>query len=545
MDEMIKKVVEPLIRANKDMAMELSHHRRVALGVENISESVQSLDEALREMREGRGEVVSERLINEPSNMEMATALVRLESALCEKLDRVLARIDKVERTADKAVSQVESLKREEMVAIGRKVDVLSKRTKEGEIKKSQPVATPREGGSGTSAIVARGLAPLPQRVTNLRGQKVTIVSPTESMESSPIDTDEEDFIKVERKKRRREPEISPEAKRKGDISQSRLRPPTEDSTDTDRVPRNSEGRKKRMKKKKSVAAQVKAAKEGQLKRYADVVKNYNVRMEKLESEGKLTQPLIVSKERSEGVPMSPPSIKRSLGQQVNLAELGIELAACRKLPTAKEVLVVPRKSGDRKKLEEAIRAKGFAVRAPKGMSRPLLVKIYRVDKEIGKDDLGKSIWNQNPELRKLVTEGEWNEQFHPSFVKGRREFEDVIWVARVTEKVREALLKIRMLNIRFDRCRVEDYLDVSRCYKCQVWGHTTKVCTEQKETCGHCAQEHGGKVEDCPRKSTAPPKCANCARAGLNSNHAVDTFKCPAYQKAVTRYMRVVNPNI
>ncbi|KAF6210557.1 hypothetical protein GE061_013663 [Apolygus lucorum] len=448
MDEMIKKVVEPLIRANKDMAMELSHHRRVALGVENISESVQSLDEALREMREGRGEVVSERLINEPSNMEMATALVRLESALCEKLDRVLARIDKVERTADKAVSQVESLKREEMVAIGRKVDVLSKRTKEGEIKKSQPVATPREGGSGTSAIVARGLAPLPQRVTNLRGQRVTIVSPTESMESSPIDTDEEDFIKVERKKRRREPEISPEAKRKGDISQSRLRPLTEDSTDTDRVSRNSEGRKKRMKKKKSAAAQVKAA-------------------------------------------------------------------------------------------------KGFAVRAPKGMSRPLLVKIYRVDKEIGKDELGKSIWNQNPELHKLVTEGEWNEQFHPSFVKGRREFDDVIWVARVTEKVREALLKIRMLNIRFDRCRVEDYLDVSRCYKCQVWGHTTKVCTEQKETCGHCAQEHGGKVEDCPRKSTAPPKCANCARAGLNSNHAVDTFKCPAYQKAVTRYMRVVNPNI
>ncbi|KAF6213949.1 hypothetical protein GE061_011677 [Apolygus lucorum] len=41
------------------MATELSHHRRVALGVENISESVQSLDEALREMREGRGEVVS------------------------------------------------------------------------------------------------------------------------------------------------------------------------------------------------------------------------------------------------------------------------------------------------------------------------------------------------------------------------------------------------------------------------------------------------------------------------------------------------------
>ncbi|KAF6216709.1 hypothetical protein GE061_001055 [Apolygus lucorum] len=133
--------------------------------------------------------------------------------------------------------------------------------------------------------------------------------------------------------------------------------------------------------------------------------------MDKLESEGKLAQPLIVSKERSEGVPKSPPSIKRSLGQQVNLAELGIELAACCKLPVAKEVLVVPRKSGDRKKLEEAIKAKGFAMRAPKGMSRPLLVKIYRVDKEIEKDSLGKSIWNQNPELHKLVTEGEWKEQ--------------------------------------------------------------------------------------------------------------------------------------
>ncbi|KAF6216708.1 hypothetical protein GE061_001054 [Apolygus lucorum] len=148
MDEMVRKVVEPLIRANKDMAMELSHHRRVALGVENISVSVQSLDEAFREMKEGRGEVASERLVNEPSNMEMATALDRLESALCEKLDKVLARIDRVERSADKAVSQVESLKREEMVAIGRKIDVLNKRAKEGEIKKPQPVVTPREGGS-------------------------------------------------------------------------------------------------------------------------------------------------------------------------------------------------------------------------------------------------------------------------------------------------------------------------------------------------------------------------------------------------------------
>ncbi|KAF6217004.1 hypothetical protein GE061_001356 [Apolygus lucorum] len=122
------------------------------------------------------------------------------------------------------------------MVAIGQKVDVLSKRTKEGEIKKSQPVVTPREDGSGTSAIMAGGLAPLPHRVTNLRGQKVTIASPTESMESSPIDTDEEEFIKVERKKRRREPEISPEAKRKGDVTRPRPRPPPEDSTDTDRV---------------------------------------------------------------------------------------------------------------------------------------------------------------------------------------------------------------------------------------------------------------------------------------------------------------------
>lgn len=72
-----------------------------------------------------------------------------------------------------------------------------------------------------------------------------------------------------------------------------------------------------------------------------------------------------------------------------------------------------------------------------------------------------------------------------------------------------ENILKNGRLNIDFERCRVFPFVKITRCFKCQEYGHIAKYCKKSEHICGKCGEEH--KSEECTSKTI---KCVNCEYA-------------------------------
>ena len=74
--------------------------------------------------------------------------------------------------------------------------------------------------------------------------------------------------------------------------------------------------------------------------------------------------------------------------------------------------------------------------------------------------------------------------------------------------------------------CKVWDSYYVSRCYKCQEYGHQSKQCSNNP-ACGHCAGGH--ETRDCTKHTNSRPCCINCKRANKSPlEHAANSFHCP-----------------
>ena len=62
-------------------------------------------------------------------------------------------------------------------------------------------------------------------------------------------------------------------------------------------------------------------------------------------------------------------------------------------------------------------------------------------------------------------------------------------------------------VTIGWTRCAVREYIPLPRrCFKCNMYGHGSKTCRQEKGTCVRCGeQSHGDR---CGR----PSRCSNCA---------------------------------
>ena len=71
----------------------------------------------------------------------------------------------------------------------------------------------------------------------------------------------------------------------------------------------------------------------------------------------------------------------------------------------------------------------------------------------------------------------------------------------------------------------VQQGIRISRCYKCQKFGHMSSNC-HSRESCKHCAEEYS--VAKCTNKDK-PEKCSNC-----KENHEADDTNCPTHIKQI-----------
>ena len=122
----------------------------------------------------------------------------------------------------------------------------------------------------------------------------------------------------------------------------------------------------------------------------------------------------------------------------------------------------------------------------------------------------------------------------------GSRNPETANIVLEVSPRTRESLLKQDRVYVGWHSLRVRDYLTVSRCYKCQSFGHVSKHCRAAKEVCGHCGGD-GHAFKDCPKKNENPV-CINCRRAMKPCDHSSRSPECPAYKFALSNLISKID---
>ncbi|XP_041972130.1 uncharacterized protein LOC121728089 [Aricia agestis] len=104
--------------------------------------------------------------------------------------------------------------------------------------------------------------------------------------------------------------------------------------------------------------------------------------------------------------------------------------------------------------------------------------------------------------------------------------------VVRVSPQVWKRCMNVGYAHIGLGRVRVEDQSPLVQCFRCLGYGHTKRVCREEKERCSHCAGPHLRTACDkWPRREA--PQCINCTRAKKGSvEHSALDKDCSERQR-------------
>ncbi|KAF6203132.1 hypothetical protein GE061_003547 [Apolygus lucorum] len=516
-DNLKRKVIDPLLRGYSDLVNELAFHRKISSGITRISSSMDQIDRIVG--RFDGGPLHTE--VEDESSKVIALGLVRLEQALLAKFDALSTKVDNVVNKTDKVQGKLEKVVREDITNLGRKIDVLNYKQK--------------EVAENTAAMGARSL--LKQNTPKTSKDKTGKIkfandktdTDTDSKRKRPetdVDTDGDSdalWTPVTRKRRTNG----------GGLSGKDTPAPT-----TDDRPR----KKKLSKKAKKAKASLQDKYEKILidnKRRASIQKLPTMVVTKI----KPNETPLGSEMESEGasykdVLMSPKSLRREIRSAVDPGSLGLNVKGV--VPLGKDKLKITVSTMEQKeKLVHALRQKNFNLHEDRPRARSLMVRVHHVDREIPQEDIARLAYEQNPWLRDVFKDvTDWSNEFVPSFRKGKREFDDVIWVTRVTARVRELLVKRSFLFIGFDVCTVTDFIDITQCRKCLGFGHPEPKC-KGEAACAVCAGGH--KTSECTGAGRQKV-CSNCKAVGLRyTGHSPSGMDCPIYKRVWTREMRAV----
>ncbi|XP_063386297.1 uncharacterized protein LOC134672331 [Cydia fagiglandana] len=126
------------------------------------------------------------------------------------------------------------------------------------------------------------------------------------------------------------------------------------------------------------------------------------------------------------------------------------------------------------------------------------------------------------------------------SHKSGKKDLATCNYILECSAEVRRTLIQQQRVFINWTSCPARDYTLLTRCYKCQLYGHSAKYCREAESTCSHCGLS-GHTIKECTKLSEHP-NCATCMRFKKPSDHKTGDEQCPAKKSAQIRHLNNID---
>lgn len=195
----------------------------------------------------------------------------------------------------------------------------------------------------------------------------------------------------------------------------------------------------------------------------------------------------------------------------------------------------------DIEKLKQSVQLKNSGFTVAESHKRKPRIVVIGVPTAMQESEVFTCLYHQNlaDKLQGSTVES-FLSSINLSHKSGKKDSESCNYIIEVTPAIRKALISKERVFVNWSSCPVRDFTLVTRCYKCQQYGHAAKSCRQSEFTCGHCG-EQGHSIKDCLKKAEEP-KCATCLHFKKSSNHATGSAECPAKTMAEKRYINSID---
>lgn len=168
--------------------------------------------------------------------------------------------------------------------------------------------------------------------------------------------------------------------------------------------------------------------------------------------------------------------------------------------------------------------------------NNPMLM-ITGIDAGYKPEDFVDEFIRDNPQI-KVVFGEEAKTKIKFIFKKTCRNKYRENWILQTTPDIFKWLIRNENLTFDLTKAYVQEYINLTMCYKCSNFGHVAKNC-KGEPCCYNCGDKHDS--HQCSKSN--PLNCPNCKRLNLSQRtHSARDPKCPAFLRKVQKQREYTN---
>lgn len=199
---------------------------------------------------------------------------------------------------------------------------------------------------------------------------------------------------------------------------------------------------------------------------------------------------------------------------------------------TKSTIIIETEDKGDTDKILANVKLKeNMKIERPK-KKKPKII-MYDIPNNLSIKEITDSIYEQN--FEDSIKRETFDEDFQLKFKTGPKDKETAHHVAEVSPRIRNQIIHKGRIYLAFLAVAVKDFLVVTKCLKCQDYGHIAKYCRSETRKCEHCG-ERSHERKDCPNKEELAI-CIPCSIRGKKCTKTGKEFKeCEMYKIFLAR---------